>query len=131
MSAGHTDQIIMLESRSKIDGKKCTAPFLPMSSSAGLDSASLPARPSSPFSSAFEDESLSSAFSFEVELEDGTGSTAISGVTKTGFLVVVGSGPKAVGALLQLSVVQLSRNEVNWRRKNVLSGTISGDIEHK
>ena len=105
---------MMLESKSKIEGKRFTARFLPMSSSAfasassaGLDSASLPARPSSAFSSAFEDESPSSAFSFEDELEDGTGSTAISGVTKTGFLVVVGSGPKAVGALLQLSVVQL------------------------
>ena len=114
-----TDQITMLETIiSKIEGKKFTAQFLPMSSSAfasarsaGLDSASLPARPSSPF----EDESPSSAFSFEDPLEDGTGSTAISGVTKTGFLVVVGSGPKAVGSLLQLSVVQL-----NWRINNKL-----------
>ena len=114
---------MMIKSKSKIDGKKFNASFLPMSSSAfasarsaGLDSASLPARPSSDF----EDESPSSAFSFEDELGDGTGSTAISGVTKTGFLVVVGSGPKAVGALLQLSVVQLSRNVVNWRRNDKL-----------
>ena len=97
-----------------MDGKKYTARFLPMSSSAfasarsaGLDSASLPARPSS-------------AFSFEDALGDGTGSTAISGVTKTGFLVVVGSGPKAVGSLLQLSVVQLSRHVVNGNRNYVL-----------
>jgi len=108
-----TDQITMLETIiSKIEGKKFTARFLPMSSSAsarsaGLDSASLPARPSSDF----EDESPSSAFSFEDALGDGTGSTAISGVTKTGFLVVVGSGPKAVGSLLQLSVVQLCMSE--------------------
>ena len=96
--------------------------------SAGLDSASLPARPSSPL----EEESPSSAFSFEDELGDGTGSTAISGVTKTGFLVVVGSGPKAVGALLQLSVVQLSRNVVNWRRNNkilVVTNSLMGGRE--
>ena len=110
----------MIGTKSKIEGKRFTASFLPMSisafasaSSAGLDSANLPVRPSLPFSpSAFEDEPPSSAFlsAFEDELEDGTGSTAIPGVTKTGFLVVVGSGPKAVGALLQLSVVQLERN---------------------
>ena len=100
---------MMLKTKSQIDGKKYTASFFPMSSSAlafassaGLDSANLPASSSS---SAF-----SLVFSaFEDKLEDGTGSTAISGVTKTGFLVVVGSGPKAVGALLQLSSVQLRR----------------------
>ena len=101
---------MMLKTKSQIDGKKYSASFFPMSSSAflafassaGLDSANLPASSSS--------SGFSLVFSaFEDKLEDGTGSTASSGVTKTGFLVVVGSGPKAVGALLQLSSVQLRR----------------------
>ena len=80
------------------------ASFLPMSSSAGFASANLPASSSSSLSSFF-----CSVASFEEELEeDGTGSTSMSGAA-TGFLVVEGSGPKAVGWLLQLSVLQLSK----------------------
>ena len=81
------------------------ASFLPMSSSAGSDSANLPASSSSSSLSSF----FCSVAAFEEELEeDGTGSTSMSGAA-TGFLVVVGSGPKAVGWLLQLFVLQLRK----------------------
>ena len=82
----------MLKNTSTIEGKKYTALFLPMSSSAGLDSANLPASSSSCF-----------VFSSVLVFDAGTGSTSIFGLTVV-FFVVVGSGPKAVGWLLQLSV---------------------------
>ena len=80
----------MLNTTSTIEGEKYTALFLPMSSSAGLDSANLPA-------------SSSSCFCSVLVFDAGTGSTSIFGLTVV-FFVVVGSGPKAVGWLLQLSV---------------------------
>ena len=108
----HKKGTITLNMRPKIKGFAEIASLLPMSSFAGSDSANLPASSSS-CSSVF-----CSVAAFEEELEeDGTGSTSIFG-RATGFSVVVGSGPKAVGWLLQLSVLQLRKMSrvVNWRR---------------
>ena len=73
-----------------------------MSSSAGLDSANLPATSSSISFWSFFDGTGSTSWSTLMILMISRGPASVFGVT--GLVVVVGSGPNCVGLMLQLSV---------------------------